>query len=181
VNGLVAVTRLLLSEGAEAAQGPFGIPMTVWQLANLVGFIGALLYFVARPLTNLFRQRQLEIAQRLQEAEHRRAEAARLETQIHQRLTDLEKELAEILARGVADGEAARAALIAKAEQDGQAVRRAAQEQIARKLDSAKDELRRTAAELTASTAGEIVSAEINDADRQRLLAESIRRLGEQA
>ena len=85
------------------------------------------------------------------------------------------------MARGVAEGEAARAALIAKAEQDAQAVHRAAREQIARRLDSAKDELRRTAAELTASTAGEIVSAEINEADRQRLLAESVRRLGEQA
>src|SRR5262245_65463275 len=90
--------------------------MTVWQLANLAGFLGALLYFVARPITNLFRQRQLDIEKRLADAERQRAEAARLEVQIHERLATLEKELEEVRVRGVADGESARAALLQQAD-----------------------------------------------------------------
>jgi F-type H+-transporting ATPase subunit b len=180
MNGYL-LTALLFSEGAEPAKGPLGVPMAVWQLVNLTGFLAVLLYFIARPITNAFRQRQLEIERRLKEAEHRRAEAARLEAQIHQRLAQLEKELDEIRVRGVAEGESARAALIERAEQDAQAVRRAAEEQIARHLESAKDQLRRTAAQLTAEAAGQIVSAQITEEDRRRLLAENVTRLGQQA
>src|SRR5262249_58368456 len=94
--------------------------MTIWQLANLVGFFAVLLYFVARPITNLFRQRQLDIEKRLADAERQRAEAARLEVQIHERLATLEKELEEGRGRGGADGESARAALLPHADGDAE-------------------------------------------------------------
>ena len=168
---------LFFSEGAEAAKGPLGLPITVWQLLNLVGFLGALLYFVARPITNLFRQRQLDIAKRLSDAERQRAEAARLEVQIHERLAALEKELEEVRVRGAAEGESARAALLEQAERDAETVARSAQEQIARRLESAKQELRVLAATLTAKTAGELLSSEIKDEDRRRLLEDSVSRL----
>jgi F-type H+-transporting ATPase subunit b len=167
----------LLSEGAEAAKGPLGIPMTIWQLANLVGFFAVLLYFVARPITNVFRQRQLDIAKRLEDAERQRAEAARLEVQIHERLAALEKELEEIRVRGVAEGESARAALLEQAERDADNVARSAQEQIARHLESAKEELRGLAADLTAKSAGELLSSSINEEDRRRLFEDSVSRL----
>jgi F-type H+-transporting ATPase subunit b len=168
---------LFFSEGVEAAKGPLGLPITVWQLANLAGFLGALLYFVARPITNLFRQRQLDIEKRLADAERQRAEAARLEVQIHERLAALEKELEEVRVRGTADGEAARAALLEQAERDAGTVAQSAQEQIARRLESAKEELRGLAAALTTKSAGELLSTEINDEDRRRLLEDSVSRL----
>ncbi|HEY6928262.1 MAG TPA: ATP synthase F0 subunit B [Thermoanaerobaculia bacterium] len=165
---------LLFSEGAEAAKGPFGLPMTVWQLANLAGFLGALLYFVARPITNLFRLRQLDIAKRLADAERQRAEAARLEVQIHERLAALEHELEEVRVRGTAEGESARAELLKQAERDADTVGRSAQEQIARRLESAKEELRGLAAALTTKSAAELLSSEINDEDQHRLLQDSV-------
>jgi F-type H+-transporting ATPase subunit b len=168
---------LLFSEGAEAAKGPFGLPITIWQLANLAGFLGALLYFVARPITNLFRQRQIDIGKRLEDAERQRAEAARLEVQIHERLAALEKELEEVRVGGAAEGEAARAALLEQAERDAETVARSSQEQIARRLEAAKQELRSLAAALTTKSAGELLSTEINDDDRRRLLEDSVSRL----
>jgi len=167
----------LLSEGAEASKGPLGIPMTIWQLTNLVGFFAVLIYFVARPITNVFRQRQLDIAKRLEDAERQRAEAARLEVQIHERLAALEKELEEVRVSGVAEGESARAALLEQAERDAEAVGRSAQEQIGRRLESAKDELRVLAAALTSKSAGEILSSSMNDDDRRRLFEDSVSRL----
>src|SRR5262249_30473058 len=166
-----------LSEGAEAAKGPLGIPMTVWQLANLIGFFTVLIYFVARPITNIFRHRQLDIAKRLEDAERQRAEAARLEVQIHERLAALEKELEEVRVSGVAEGESARAALLEQAERDAEAVGRSTQEQIARRLESAKEELRVLAAALTSTSAGEILSSSMNDDDRRRLFEDSVSRL----
>jgi F-type H+-transporting ATPase subunit b len=172
---------LLLSSDGEHAAGPLGIPNVIWQTVNLVGFLAALFYFVARPLTRLFRQRQLDIEQRLEEAQHRRAEAARLESEIHERMARLDRDVAEILARGAAEGEAARAELIGRADQDAENVRKQAEEEIGRRLEAARQELRRTAAELTAAAARELVAAQMTEEDRRRLLTESIARLESQA
>jgi F-type H+-transporting ATPase subunit b len=158
----------------HAASGPLGLPMWIWQLANLVGFFALLLYFVARPITAMFRQRQIEIEERAKEARKRRAEAARLESEIHERMARLDRDLDEVRARGAAEGEAARAELMARAEQDADRVRRDAQEEIGRRLAEAKEELRQTAADLTASAARDIVSAQITPEDRRRLLDESV-------
>jgi F-type H+-transporting ATPase subunit b len=158
----------------HAAGGPLGLPMWIWQLANLVGFFALLLYFVARPITAMFRQRQIEVEERAKEARSRRAEAARLESEIHERMARLDRDLDEVRARGAAEGEAARAELMARAEQDADRVRRDAQEEIGRRLAEAKEELRQTAADLTASAARDIVAAQITPEDRRRLLDESV-------
>ena len=170
-------SALSLGQEAEHAAAPLGIPLAVWQLANLIGFLAVLFYFVARPLTNLFRQRQLEVERRLKEAQERRADAAKLEAQVHERMAQLDRELAEIRARGVAEGEAARVELIQRAEQEAEAVRRQAEEEISRRLESAREQLRAAAAELTALAAREILSAEVTEEDRKRLFAESVAKL----
>ena len=172
---------LLLSAEGEHSAGPLGIPNVIWQAVNLIGFLAALFYFVARPMTRLFRQRQLDIERRLQEAQERRAEAARLESEIHERMARLDRDVAEIMARGVAEGEAARVELISRADQDAENVRRQAEEEIGRRLEAARQELRRAAAELTASAARELVTAQMTEEDRRRLLAESIARLESRA
>ncbi len=160
--------------GEHPAHGPLGLPMWIWQLANLVGFFGVLLYFVARPITEMFRKKQIEVEERSREARERRASAARLETEIHERMARLDRDLEEVRARGASEGEAARAELMARAEQDSERVRRDAEREIERRLAEAKDELRRTAADLTASAARELVAARITPDDRRRLLEESI-------
>src|SRR5262249_56195752 len=106
--------------------GRLGIAMKMGEVGNVVGLVTVLLYFVARPITNVFRKRQLDIAKRLEDAERQRAEAARLEVQIHERLAALEKELEEVRVSGVAEGESARAALLEQAERDAEAVGRSA-------------------------------------------------------
>ena len=173
---LASTAGALWSAGAaeQAAHGPLGLPMWIWQLANLVGFFGLLLYFVARPITEMFRKKQVEVEERAREARERRGAAARLETEIHERMARLDRDLEEVRARGASEGEAARAELMARAEQDAERVRREAEREIARRLAEAKDELRRTAADLTASAAREIVAARVTTEDRRRLLDESI-------
>ncbi|MEP6800394.1 MAG: hypothetical protein ABJC07_00550 [Acidobacteriota bacterium] len=169
------IHTLSFAAAAEhAARGPLGLPVWVWQLANLVGFFGLLLYFVARPITGMFRKKQVEVEERAREARERRATAARLETEIHERMARLDRDLEDVRARGASEGEAARAELMARAEQDAERVRREAEREIERRLAEARDELRRTAADLTAAAARELVSGRITPEDRRRLLDESI-------
>jgi F-type H+-transporting ATPase subunit b len=175
VSGPILAAVLFRQEAEHA--GPLGVPLVVWQLLNLIGFLAVLLYFVARPLTKLFRQRQLEVERRVAEAKERRAEAAKFEAEIHERMARLDLELAEIRARGVAEGEAARAELIKRSEQEAEAVRRQAEEDINRRLELAKEQLRAVAAELTAATAREVLSAQLTDEDLRRLFEESVAHL----
>jgi len=171
---------LMAAETEEHAAAFLGLPLWIWQLANLVLFLGVLLYFVARPIAAMFRKRQLEVEERLREAKALRAEAARLEADVHARMARLDVEIAEIRARGVAEGEAERAALAERADREVERARREAEAEIGRRLAAAKLELKRTAADLTASTARELLSAQITDDDRRRLLEESVTRLGEE-
>ena len=170
---------LAQQEAGEHAAAFLGLPLWLWQLVNLVLFLGVMLYFVARPLAAMFRKRQLEVEERLREAKALRAEATRLEAQVHERMVRLDQEIVEIRARGLAEGEAERAALSEKADLEVERVRREAEEEIGRRLAAAKQELRRVAADLTASAARELLAGEINEEDRRRLLEESVARLAE--
>jgi F-type H+-transporting ATPase subunit b len=174
VSHLLSSVALLAAAAEHEAETFLGLPLWIWQLANLAAFLAVLGYLVARPLAQAFRRRQEAVEERIQQAKNRREEAARLESQIHERMARLDRELAEVRARGVKEGEEAKAALLQRAEEEAERVRREAQEEIARRLAFATEELRRTAADLTAAAAIEKVSAEITEEDRRRLLADSV-------
>lgn len=176
-----AAVLFLLEEEGHHAEKFLGIPLPIWQLVNLVLFLAVLGYFVAKPLAAAFRNRQLEIEKRTQEAEHRRAEVDRLTREIEQRTVRLEKEIEDVRRQGVVDGQSARAELLARAEEEAKRVSREASEEIERKLAAARLELRQSAADLTASSAVELVSRAVNDEDRRRLILESAARVKETA
>ena len=161
----------------EEAAAFVGLPLWIWQIANLALFFGLLAYFVARPLAQAFRKRQEEVAARGREAERLRAEAGRLGAEIHERLSRLDRELSDVLARGSAEGEMERAALLARADGEAERVKRESIEEIERRLSAAHDALRQAAADLVARSATEIVAREITEDDRRRLLEESVVRL----
>ena len=168
---------LALVSPVEGGESFLGLPMWIWQLANLVAFLGVLVYFVARPLAQAFARRQQAVEERIVEARKKREEAARLESEIHERMARLDRDLAEVRARGLAEGESARAALIRKADEEVERVRREAGQEIARSLAFAKEELRRAAADLTSSAALARLSSEITEDDRRRLLDEAVAEL----
>ena len=170
---------LPFEEAAEHAGKILGLPAWIWQLANLALFLAVLIYFVARPLTKAFRDRQLAVEKALADAREKRAEAVRFEAQIQERMSRLEREVVEIRRQGAADGESARNALVERAQEEADRVRKDAEEEIARRVAAAKADLQQTAANLMASTAREIVTREITDDDRRRLLTESVERLKE--
>ena len=171
---------LLAQEAEEHAATFLGIPLWIWQLVNLAAFLAVLLYFVARPLAAMFRNRQLAVEERLREARALREESARLGAQVHERMARLDHEIAEIRARGQSEGETERSALSERADREVERVRREAEAEVGRRLALAKQELREAAAELTGGAARELLAAQITDDDRRRLLEESVARLGDE-
>jgi F-type H+-transporting ATPase subunit b len=167
---------ILSSESAEHA-GFLGLPTWLWQVLNLVLFVVVLLYFVARPLAAAFRKRQVQIEERRKEAERQLAEVRQLSEEIRSRTARLEEDIARVRREGVEEGEKARAELAVRADEEAERVRRQAEEQIDRRLAAAREELRQTAADLTAAAATEILTREINDKDRSRLVADGVSQL----
>jgi ATP synthase F0 subunit b len=179
LSGWTAVldaARLVSEEGQETSK-LLGLPFWVWQLLNLVLFLAVLLYFVARPLGDAFRKRQLEIERRRQEAEKQRASVERLASDIRERTAKVEREIEEIRKQGRLDGEEARRALAEKAGEEATRIRKDAEEEIDRRVVAARDELRRTAADVAGKTASEILTREITSSDRERILADGVSRL----
>ena len=166
-----------LAEEAEEAAKFLGLPIWIWQLANLVLFVAVLLYFVAKPLGAAFRKRQEDIEERRREAEKKRATVENLAAEIRTRTSAIEKEMVEIRERGRADGAEAQRALAERADAESERIRREAAEEIERRLAAARAQLRGEAASLTADKATEILAKEITPADRERLLDDSVARL----
>ncbi|HEY3204035.1 MAG TPA: ATP synthase F0 subunit B [Thermoanaerobaculia bacterium] len=176
---VISVALLLSQEETHEATKFLGLPLWIWQLLNLALFLGVLLYFVARPMAQAFRKRQLEVGERRKEAEQQRAEVQRLASEIRARTARLELEIAEVRRQGELEGESARAALAVRAHEEAERVRTEALDEIERRLAAAIAELRKTAADLTAAAAVEIVSREVTDEDRRRILTESVSRMKE--
>lgn len=176
-----SAAMLLLQEQGHAAEKFLGIPLPIWQLVNLVLFLAVLAYFVAKPMAAAFGKRQQEIEKRAAEAVRHRAEVDRLTHEIEERTVRLEREIEEVRRQGVSEGQAAREALLARAEEEAERVRRESLEEIERRVAAAQLTLRQTAADLTAGAALELVSRELTDDDRKRLVLESASRVKEPA
>jgi F-type H+-transporting ATPase subunit b len=169
----------LSEEGAEHAEKFLGLPLWIWQTLNLVLFFGVLYYLVAKPLTEAFRKRQMDIEERRLQAEKQRQSVQSLAADIRERTAKVEREIEEIRKQGRTDGEQARAALAARAAEEAERIRKDATEEIDRRLSAAKSELRQSAADLTAASATDILHREITPEDRQRMLTESVSRMKE--
>jgi F-type H+-transporting ATPase subunit b len=129
---------------------------------------------VARPMTAAFRKRQLEVEERRRQAEEHRAQVQRLSSEIRERTARLEREIEQIRRNGEAEGEIVRASLVERATLESERVRAEALDEIERRLEAAKAELRAIAASLTATAARDLLSKEITEQDRRRLLEESV-------
>jgi F-type H+-transporting ATPase subunit b len=168
---------LFSSEEGEHAGSFLGLSNGVWQVLNLVLFLAVLIFFVAKPMSAAFRRRQQEIEDRRREAEKQRAQVESLSADIRERTARLEREIEEIRKQAVVEGQAARAELTARADEEVARVGRETKEEFERRLAAAREDLQRTAADLTAAAAEGILAREITDADRQRLLTESVEKL----
>lgn len=176
-SAALSAVLLFSSEEGEHASRFLGLPLWIWQILNLGLFLAVLVYFVAKPMAAAFRKRQLEIEERRVQAEKQRGQVQRLSAEIRERTAKLEREIEEIRAQAVKEGESARAELAARADEEAARAGRDAQEEIARRLAEAKAELRKTAAALTAERSTEILSRQITDEDRRRLLDDGVNRL----
>jgi F-type H+-transporting ATPase subunit b len=165
--------------GGHAEKTYFGIPGWVLKLANMLLFIGVLVYFVGGPAKKAFAERSEAIRRAADEARERRAKADLMANDIQIRLTAIEQEVKAIHERAVAEGERQKRELLAAAEAEAQKILASARMEVDNRLKHARTELTAFAGELAAERAEHLLREKITPEDQVKLFRESLKEVGE--
>lgn len=153
----------------------FGIPGWILKTANMLLFIGVLVYFAGGPVKKAFADRSAAIRQAAQDARERREKADRMAGDIQARLAAIEAEVHAIHERAQAEGERQKRELIAAAEAESQKILANARNEVDNRLKHARTELTEFAGQLASERAEQILREKITDQDQQKLFQESLR------
>ncbi len=156
----------------------FGIPGWILKTANMLLFIGVLVYFVGGPVKRAFAERSAAIKRASEEARERREKADRMAGDIQARLTAIEAEVLAIHERARAEGERQKRELIAAAEAESQKILANARNEVDNRLKHARTELTEFAGQLASERAEQILRERITEQDQQKLFQESLREVG---
>lgn len=169
--------------GAEHAQEQhqekryFGIPAWILQTANILLFIGLLVYLVRKPVGQMFRDRSDTIRTQLSEAKTRREKAERLAEDIQSRLSQIENEVGTILQRARDEGDRQKKEMIAAAESEAEKILASARNEVEQRVKLARKELTEYAGQLAADRAERILEGALTEADRRKLFTEGLQGL----
>ncbi|HEX9983474.1 MAG TPA: ATP synthase F0 subunit B [Thermoanaerobaculia bacterium] len=167
--------------GGHAEKTYFGIPGWILKLANMLLFIGVLVYFIGGPVKKAFRERGEAIRRAADEARERREKADRIASDIQARLGQIEQEVVAIRERAVAEGERQKREMIAAAEAEAAKILDSARNDVENRIKNARHDLAKYAGQLASDRAEAILRERMTDTDQQKLFQESVRELGEVA
>ena len=177
------------THGEQAAEGGhgekheekkyFGIPAWILKIANMILFIGALVWFAKGPVRNAFAERSAAIRLAADEARERRVKADQMASDIQARLSAIEAEVRAIHERAAVEGERQKRELIAAAEAESQKILNTARTEVDNRLKHARTELTEYAGQLAAERAEQILREQINEQDQKKLFQESLQQVGE--
>lgn len=165
--------------GGHVEKTYFGIPGWILKIANMLLFIGVLVYFVRGPVKKAFRDRNEQIRRAADEARERRAKADQMAGDIQARLTQIEADVRAIHERAQAEGERQKRELITAAEAEAQKILAAAKSEVDNRLKHARKELTEYAGQLATERAAAILKATITEDDQRKLFDESLSELSE--
>jgi F-type H+-transporting ATPase subunit b len=157
----------------------FGIPGWILKIANMVLFLGILIYFVKGPVSKAFAERSEAIRRANEEARERRTRADQMATEIQARLSAIEAEVRSIHERAEVEGERQKRELMAAAEVESQKIITVARTEVDNRLKHAKGELTAYAGQLASDRAEQILREKITEADQRKLFQESLHEVSE--
>lgn len=171
---------LVLVAGVARAAGngePSGWAEFLYQLLNLAILLGAIVYFARKPLLGYLAGRRSQIQSDLDTAASLLSEAEARHQEIQGKLSELESEVEALQSQARQRAEEESKRILAEAQRSAERIQSDATAAIDQELLRAQRELRSEAAALAVDMAAEILSQEVGDADRERLLDEFISRV----
>ncbi len=167
-------------ETASAAEEDvaWGVWLELGRLFNLALVIGILIWATRKPLGNFFSGRTRRIREQLEEALKARKDAEARLAEMEARMSRLDDELREIRHSAEMEAGLEYRRLVEAAEVEAEKTLERARTEIEGMTRTARQELKKQAAELAVKLAEESVREEISDADQERLMARFVDELG---
>jgi F-type H+-transporting ATPase subunit b len=176
----LAFAAVAAASEEAAGHGP-GIPWAdlLKQAVNFAILVGALLYFLKKPISSFLADRAGQLRKSIEDASRTRDEAAARLSAIEKRMAMLDGEIAEMNRK-----------MEAEAEEEAKRIRETAQAEVERlrvqarfaadqEVKKARKELRQEAADLATRAAEEIVKKTITPGDQERLARENVEKIRE--
>ncbi len=166
---LPALTAFLLF--AETAQAAGGVDHGFeWSWFNFLLLLLVLGYFARKSLPTLMLGRRAEVKADIDKATNLLAEAEARLAEWQRKIDALDQEAAELRSASLRIAESEKEHILKQARKTAERIRHEAKVAVAREVENARAELRAEAANLTIECAQEILSRNITDSDRGRLL-----------
>jgi F-type H+-transporting ATPase subunit b len=169
------VPAAAFAEGA--AHGGESGATVLWHAFNLVLLLGVIGYFAREPLQRFFATRRRDIEQNLERAAAVLSDAEQRLADWTRRMASLDTEVAGLRSDARERAEAEGRRILADAEVAAERIRRDAGLAVEQEQRRARDTLRKEAADLAIELAAGLIRAQVNDADRARLVDEFIQRI----
>jgi F-type H+-transporting ATPase subunit b len=183
--GLVtfAVMAAAMSGLVWASEGGGHHELNWWdfflRLMNFAIMLGLLIYLLKKPLSNFFVSRRENIQNTLIELEQKKLEADKKCAEYKAKLATLDKEVGQIIAEYVQEGEAEKSKIIEAAQKQADYLKQQAQLTIQQEIKSARESLQEEIADLTVAAAEDILRKNIKAKDQDRLVQEFIAKVVE--
>lgn len=165
------------SAWAAGGEEPPGWEEFLFQLLNLAILVGAIVYFARKPVLEYFEGRRAQIKGDLEAAAALLTEAEERNEEIQRKLSALQGEVEELQSQARTRAEEESQRILADAQRSAGRIQADATAAIDQELLRAQRELRAEAAGLAVDMAADILSQQVGDADRARLLDEFISRV----
>lgn len=181
---LMSITGIMIAAVAVANEGGHGEEhytfMADWlpRLANFAIIVGLLVYFLRKPVRDMFANRSASIAKAMEESRTAREQALAALADMERKTREMETETRALIAEAQARGEKDKQALI----DEGKKIAKDIQEQIKAGTDvevqKAKAELAAEAAVLAVDLAEGKIKSSIGKQDHERIVKEYIAKVG---
>jgi F-type H+-transporting ATPase subunit b len=174
IAGILAVASPALAAGGGS--GPSASEL-MWQAVNLALLLGVLFAVARKPITAYFAERREQIKNDIKSADKLLAESKKQFSEWQGKLVELEAEVQTIRDETRQRAHDERDQIVAAAHDSAERIRADAVAAVDQELRRAQVELREEAANLAIDLAASMITEQVDDRDRDRLLDEFITRV----
>ena len=174
IAGILAVASPALAAGGGS--GPSASEL-IWQAANLALLLVVLFAVARKPITAYFAERREQIQNDIKSADKLLAESKKQFSEWQGKLVELEAEVQTIRDETRQRAHDERDQIVAAAHDSAERIRADAVAAVDQELRRAQVELREEAANLAIDLAASMITEQVDDRDRDRLLDEFITRV----
>ena len=191
--GLIAVTLIVavLVAGAVyasehgAAAGPtwWGLPTEklwdlLWRTLNFIALVAILVKFLAKPIANGLRGRQMAIKEQFETLEAKKAEAEKSYQAYEAKLMQIDQEVKQIMENAIAQGVEEKDRIIAEANRAAGDIKRQAEMAVQHEMAVIRMQLREEVANQAVMMAEELIKKNLRQDDQVKLIEDYLEKVG---